>query len=78
MQADMGQIIGIKVLLAVLSYVFNLDRTGWDEGIVSFLDLLANHVLQIPLFLMALMRYFTPTLDNMFVSNPSRSRGPDL
>ncbi|KAI0150656.1 transmembrane protein UsgS [Xylariaceae sp. FL1272] len=62
-------IIGIKVFLAVLSYFVDLDRATWDDTLVNGLDLVANHVLQIPLFLMTLMRYFTPTLDDMFMDS---------
>ncbi|KAI0969080.1 transmembrane protein UsgS [Xylaria arbuscula] len=66
---DILQIIGVKVLLAVLSYMTNLDKASWDDILVNGLDLLANHVLQIPLFLMTLMRYATPTLDDMFMDS---------
>ncbi|KAI1288812.1 transmembrane protein UsgS [Xylaria venustula] len=62
-------IIGVKVLLTTLSYVTNLDKASWDDILVNGLDLLANHVLQIPLFLMTLMRYLTPTLDDMFMDS---------
>ncbi|KAI1771596.1 formamidase [Hypoxylon cercidicola] len=62
-------IISIKVFLGVLSLIFDLDRTTWDDTLVNGLDLLANHVLQVPLFLMTLMRYITPTLDNLFMDS---------
>ncbi|CAJ2508814.1 Uu.00g138400.m01.CDS01 [Anthostomella pinea] len=62
-------IIGIKLLLGFSSLFINLDRTTWDDTLVNGLDLIANHVLQIPLFLMTLMRYATPTLDNMFMDS---------
>ncbi|KAI8957200.1 formamidase [Daldinia sp. FL1419] len=62
-------IIGIKVLLGVLSLIFDLDKATWDDNLVNGLDLIANHVLQVPLFLMTLMRYITPTLDNMFMDS---------
>ncbi|KAI1760903.1 formamidase [Hypoxylon sp. FL1150] len=62
-------IIGIKVLLSFLSWIFDLDRATWDDTLVNGLDLIANHVLQVPLFLMTLMRYLTPTLDNMFMDS---------
>lgn len=39
----------------------------WDDRVVEGLNFLANHVLQVPLFLMTLMRYVTPTLDNLYV-----------
>ncbi|KAI3319041.1 formamidase [Xylariaceae sp. AK1471] len=62
-------IIGIKVLLHISSYVVNLDQASWDDTLVNGLDLVANHVLQMPLFLMTLMRYLTPTLDDMFMDS---------
>lgn len=61
------QVIGVKVFLAILSYLTDLDKASWDDSLVNGLDLLANHVLQLPLFLMTLMRYVTPTLDDMYV-----------
>lgn len=62
-------IISVKILLGILSYVSNLDKASWDDSLVNGLDLIANHVLQIPLFLMTLMRYATPTLDDMFMDS---------
>ncbi|KAI1189472.1 formamidase [Nemania serpens] len=62
-------IVGIKVFQRVLSYVFDLDQASWDDALVNGLDLVANHVLQIPLFLMTLMRYLTPALDDMFMDS---------
>ncbi|KAL7619980.1 hypothetical protein AAE478_010528 [Parahypoxylon ruwenzoriense] len=62
-------ILGIKLLLGILSLIFDLDKATWDDTLVNGLDLVANHVLQIPLFLMTLMRYITPTLDNMFMDS---------
>ncbi|RYP33894.1 hypothetical protein DL767_004521 [Monosporascus sp. MG133] len=62
-------ITGVKVLISFLSLFYDLDKTTWDENVVNGLDLVANHVLQIPLFLMTLMRYVTPTLDNMFMDS---------
>lgn len=59
------QIIGIKVLLWFLSFFINFEKATWDDQLVSGLDFIANYVLQVPLFLMALMRHITPTLDNM-------------
>ncbi|KAK8015890.1 transmembrane protein UsgS [Apiospora marii] len=62
-------IIALKLLIRGSSLIWDLDQTSWDDTIVNALDLLANHVLQIPLFLMTLMRYMTPTLDNMFMDS---------
>lgn len=51
------------------SLIINLDAVTWDEKIVRGLNFVADHVLQVPLFLMTLMRYITPTLDNLY-GNP--------
>lgn len=48
-----------------MSFVMDLDAVTWDEKIGETLNFLANHVLQVPLFLMTMMRYITPTLDNL-------------
>lgn len=48
------------------SLIINLDSVTWDEKIVEGLNFMADHVLQVPLFLMTLMRYITPTLDNLY------------
>nr|XP_036582315.1 uncharacterized protein CTRU02_07881 [Colletotrichum truncatum]KAF6790975.1 transmembrane protein [Colletotrichum truncatum] len=60
-------IIGVKVLLWFLSLIFSLDHVTWDDNIVGGLNFVEEYVLQVPFFLMALMRYVTPTLDNMQV-----------
>ena len=59
------QIIGIKVLLWFLSFILDFEHATWDNDIVKGLDFIQNYVLQVPFFLMTLMRYVTPTLDNM-------------
>lgn len=65
----MTQIFAIKLLIFFLSLIFNLDKATWDDNIVGGLNFIEEHVLQIPLFLMTLMRYITPTLDNMFMDS---------
>ncbi|KAI5925607.1 formamidase [Camillea tinctor] len=62
-------ILAIKIVLDLLSLVFDLGQATWDDSLINGLDLIANHVLQVPLFLMTLMRYVTPTLDNMFMDS---------
>ncbi|KAI2634546.1 formamidase [Xylaria nigripes] len=62
-------VLGIRFSLYISSFIFDLDRTSWGDHLVNGLDLIANHVLQIPLFLMTLMRYVTPTLDDMFMDS---------
>lgn len=43
----------------------SLDTVTWDDKLVDGLDFVAEYVLQVPFFLMALMRYVVPTLDNL-------------
>lgn len=45
--------------------MWDLSSVTWDEKIINGLDFIEKYVLQVPLFLMTLMRYLTPTLDNM-------------
>lgn len=52
-----------------VSLFYDLGQTTWDDSLIRGLDLVANQVLQVPLFLMTLMRYVTPTLDNMFMES---------
>jgi hypothetical protein len=63
------QIIGVKVLLWFLSLVFSLDSVTWDDKIIGTLNFVEEYVLQVPFFLMAVMRYLTPTLDNLFMDS---------
>ncbi|KZL65842.1 transmembrane protein UsgS [Colletotrichum tofieldiae] len=58
-------IIGVRVFLWILSLFISLDHVTWDDQIVGGLNFIEEYVLQVPFFLMALMRYITPTLDNM-------------
>ncbi|CCC09493.1 unnamed protein product [Sordaria macrospora k-hell] len=61
-------IIGIRVLLWFLSFGIDLSNATWDDKLVGGLGFVEEHVLQAPLFFMSLMRYVTPTLDDLFVS----------
>lgn len=55
----------VKVSLWALGFFIDFDGVTWDDKVVGGMDFLANSVLQIPFFLMSLMRYITPTLDRM-------------
>jgi len=59
------QIVGVRVLLWILSLFVNMDHTHLDETVVNGLHFLEHTVLQVPFFLMTMMRYVTPTLDQM-------------
>jgi len=49
----------------VLSFTINMGSVTWDDSLISGLEFVEDHVLQLPVFLMTLMRYITPTLDNV-------------
>lgn len=59
------QIIAIKLLLWITSLIADLDHATWDDKILELLDFVPKFVLQVPFLLMTLMRYITPTLDDM-------------
>ncbi|OIW26383.1 hypothetical protein CONLIGDRAFT_634663 [Coniochaeta ligniaria NRRL 30616] len=61
--------MGIRVLIYFLSFIYDLSSASWDDKIIHTLDFIENYVLQVPMFLMTLMRYLTPTLDNMFMDS---------
>lgn len=57
------QILGVRAFLWILSLFYSLDAVTWDDTLVNGLNFIAEYVLQVPFFLMALMRYVVPTLD---------------
>jgi hypothetical protein len=59
-------VVGVRVLLWFLSLLVNMDHTTWDDSVVDGLHFLEHTVLQVPFFLMTMMRYVTPTLDQMY------------
>ena len=58
------QIFAIKALFWALSLIA-ID-VSWDDSVVKSLDFINNSVLQIPFFLMTLMQYITPALDDLY------------
>jgi hypothetical protein len=50
----------------VASWIFDLDHATWDDKVIGGLNFVSNSVLQVPFLLMTLMRYLTPTLDEMY------------
>lgn len=62
-------IIGIRILLWALSFILDFEHATWNNDIIKFLDFVQNYVLQVPFFLMTMMRHLSPTLDNMFMES---------
>ncbi|PNY30014.1 Uncharacterized protein TCAP_00072 [Tolypocladium capitatum] len=63
------QITGVRVFLWCLSLIYPLDAMSWDNLLVGGLNFIGEYVLQVPFFLMALLRYVVPTLDNLFMQS---------
>jgi len=59
----------VRVLVYFLGFVMNLQEANWDNELIQGMEFLEHSVLQVPLFLMSLMRYVTPTLDNLFMES---------
>ncbi|KAI9757047.1 MAG: hypothetical protein M4579_003616 [Chaenotheca gracillima] len=62
-------IIGVRITLWLLSFVVNWDRVTWDDKLINGLEFIEKSVIQVPFFLMTLMRYIVPTLDHMFMDS---------
>ncbi|EQL29905.1 hypothetical protein BDFG_07589 [Blastomyces dermatitidis ATCC 26199] len=62
-------VVGVKFVIWLLSWVIDLEAATWDDKILSRLDFVSTYVLQVPFLLMTLMRYVTPTLDDMFMES---------
>ncbi|KAL8674512.1 MAG: hypothetical protein Q9168_001104 [Polycauliona sp. 1 TL-2023] len=62
-------IVAVKVFLWIASLFVDFEAATWDDQLVGGMDFVANSVLQVPFFLMSLMRYITPTLDHMFMDS---------
>ncbi|KAF2877849.1 hypothetical protein BDV95DRAFT_4405 [Massariosphaeria phaeospora] len=62
-------IIGVRLLLWILALFVNMDHAQWDDDVTKGLHFFENSVLQLPFFLMTLMRYITPTLDQTFMDS---------
>lgn len=62
-------IVAVKLSLRVISLVYSLDNVFWDNTILEWLNFTGEHILQVPFFLMTVMRYFVPTLDNLFMQS---------
>ncbi|KAI5776845.1 transmembrane protein UsgS [Geopyxis carbonaria] len=59
----------VRLLLWVLGYFVDLQTLQWDTSVISGLEFIEKSVLQLPLFMMSMMRYITPTLDDMFMKS---------
>uniref|UniRef100_A0A8H7N3I5 Transmembrane protein UsgS n=1 Tax=Bionectria ochroleuca TaxID=29856 RepID=A0A8H7N3I5_BIOOC len=59
----------LKISLWVLSRFLNPESVQWYESVIHGFNFIEESVLQVPFFLMTLMRYMVPTLDNLFMKS---------
>ena len=59
----------MRLFIWFLGFFTNLEGSQWDNEVIDGLTFLEHSVLQVPFFLMSLMRYITPTLDRMFMDS---------
>merc|ERR1711881_231039 len=69
-------IFGVRALLWFIGLFTNLEHSAWDHDIVRGLHFIENSVLQVPFFLMSLMRYDTNARQH--VHGITRLGGPDI
>ncbi|KAK7609665.1 formamidase [Phyllosticta paracitricarpa] len=62
-------ILGVKGLLWFRTLFMETEGSTLDTDVVDGLHFVEHSVLQVPFFLMSLMRYITPTLDDMFMNS---------
>ena len=60
-----NKIYVVRIVLWFLDLFTNLEAHTWDDKIVDSLSFLQHSVLQVPFFLMSLMKFLTPALDDM-------------
>ncbi|EEH41069.2 transmembrane protein UsgS [Paracoccidioides lutzii Pb01] len=64
-------VIAVKFGIWLLSWIIDLEAATWDDIVLGRLDFISTYVLQVPFLLMTLMRYVTPTLDDIMYSTMS-------
>ena len=47
----------------------DLNGSTWDDEVIEGIEFIQHSVLQVPFFLMSLMRYLNPAMDNMFMDS---------
>ena len=67
-------VVSLPVLLTKLSIrtaglFMDLDAATWDDTVVSSLHFIQHSVLQVPFFLMNLLKFLNPALDAMFMES---------
>lgn len=61
--------ICVKVLKWCMAFFYPEDRLSWLGAVSDDVGFIGNHVLQLPLFFMAVMQHLSPTLDELFMQS---------
>jgi hypothetical protein len=63
-------LVTVRLALWLLSFVYSLQDVTWDDSLIEGLNFIGEYVLQVPFFLMTILRHGLPTLDNLWVFLP--------
>lgn len=63
--ANVQQGFLIRIVVAFIGLFSNLEASAWDDKLFERIEFVENSVLQVPFFLMSLMRYVSPALDQV-------------
>ncbi|KAG8426468.1 hypothetical protein J3459_008122 [Metarhizium acridum] len=58
-----------EAVLWFTSLLYPRDQVSWNDSVVDWLNFMGDYVLQLPFFLMMVMRHVVPTLDNLFMQS---------
>jgi hypothetical protein len=61
-------LLAVRIALFFVGFVVDLQKSQWDQKFLSGLSFMEKSVLQLPFFLMSLMRFVSPAMDEMLVS----------
>ncbi|KAK4947183.1 hypothetical protein LTR10_013955 [Elasticomyces elasticus] len=59
----------VRILLKILGLFTDLTQSAWDEEVIEGIEFIEHSVLQVPFFLMSMVRYLSPAMDEMFMSS---------
>jgi len=57
-----------RATIWIIGLFINLEAATWDNKVIEALDFLQHTVLQVPFFLMNIVKYISPALDDMSVA----------
>lgn len=58
-------VLFVKLGIRFIGLFSDLDAQTWDDALVQSLHFIQHSVLQVPFFLMNLLKFINPALDNM-------------